>query len=208
MLSSTKHCDRCNACIETFDHHSEWLGVCVGRRNRRTFIVLLVSCSTYFLFFISMWTVLILAAMSQSAVKVTRATLTCACVLLWTNLILDLVAVLFLVKKTVFFVYLSCKQLTSYQFHLNRRVSNLLAVNKPKRRQKANPSIDPSPSIESIELNEARHSRHTIKKSKGEHSARVEASPLEGFHVVASPHNLPTAGHSTRPSMLTRSLSS
>jgi len=184
----------------------------VGSRNKRTFIVFLVSCSAYFLFFLAMWIVLIAAALSKPATKVTQRMLTTAIVFLWTNLLMDLVAFLFVLKKTVFFIYLSCKQLTSYQFHLNTKVSNLLAVNKPKKRPKANLSIDPSPSIESIDLNEARQSRHTIKKSRGEHSARVEATPLESFHYLAMPQNLPTAGHSTRPSirrsMLIRSLSS
>ena len=160
-----------------------------------------------------MWIVLIVAALSRSALHAPKVMLTSAIVFLWLNLIMDLVALLFLLRKTVFFIYLSCRRLTTYQFHLNRKVSNLLAVNKPKKRPRANISINPSPSIESIELNEARHSRQTIKRSKGEHSARVEATPLESYHLrMMPPHILATAGQSTRPSIrrstLIRSLSS
>lgn len=36
------HCSRCKTCILGMDHHCPWLGVCVGFRNRKYFILLLV----------------------------------------------------------------------------------------------------------------------------------------------------------------------
>lgn len=43
VKEKTKHCRRCNFCVEVFDHHCIWLNNCIGKKNYRLFVLLLCS---------------------------------------------------------------------------------------------------------------------------------------------------------------------
>jgi hypothetical protein len=37
----TKHCEDCDRCVRTYDHHCPWIGTCVGENNRSWFLLYL-----------------------------------------------------------------------------------------------------------------------------------------------------------------------
>ncbi|XP_077657332.1 palmitoyltransferase ZDHHC19-like [Urocitellus parryii] len=46
-LPRTFHCKRCDICVEEFDHHCRWVNNCVGHRNIRLYLLLIVSLCLY-----------------------------------------------------------------------------------------------------------------------------------------------------------------
>lgn len=52
----TVHCAVCELCIEGFDHHCPWLGMCIGRRNYRYFLIFLSLLCVQLLFSVSLCT--------------------------------------------------------------------------------------------------------------------------------------------------------
>ncbi|XP_063677128.1 palmitoyltransferase ZDHHC1-like [Bolinopsis microptera] len=44
---SSRHCSQCQKCILRFDHHCDYINNCVGRRNYKYYITLLMSASIY-----------------------------------------------------------------------------------------------------------------------------------------------------------------
>ncbi|XP_015333770.1 palmitoyltransferase ZDHHC19-like [Marmota marmota marmota] len=41
------HCESCKICVEEFDHHCRWINNCVGHRNIRLYLLLLLSLCLY-----------------------------------------------------------------------------------------------------------------------------------------------------------------
>jgi len=46
----TTHCHECDNCVERFDHHCPWLGVCIGKRNYQHFFLFVFSNTVLVLF--------------------------------------------------------------------------------------------------------------------------------------------------------------
>ena len=50
ILENSKHCKKCNKCIENFDHHCNWLNNCIGKYNYSFFYSLLLVLILNFFF--------------------------------------------------------------------------------------------------------------------------------------------------------------
>ena len=46
---NAQHCYNCDVCVLEFDHHSYWMGKCIGKNNLISFYISNFSMSIYFI---------------------------------------------------------------------------------------------------------------------------------------------------------------
>ena len=44
------HCPDCNVCVEGYDHHCPWMGICIGKRNYKKFMTFNITWLTYLIY--------------------------------------------------------------------------------------------------------------------------------------------------------------
>lgn len=48
-----RHCQRCGMCVEKYDHHCDWIGKCVGKKNINYFYFIIIWVVMVFIYFIA-----------------------------------------------------------------------------------------------------------------------------------------------------------
>ncbi|CAK56450.1 unnamed protein product (macronuclear) [Paramecium tetraurelia] len=123
VKETTKHCKQCNRCCEDFDHHCRWINNCVGGKNYKQFIGMIV-----FTFIILIYSIIVNGRVISQYNKQELETLTIyskykrsLLIITIVLLVLETIASLLLLQLIVFHIYLWKKGISTYEYIIQRR---------------------------------------------------------------------------------------
>ncbi|CAD8057280.1 unnamed protein product [Paramecium sonneborni] len=123
VKETTKHCKQCNRCCEDFDHHCRWINNCIGGKNYKQFIGMIV-----FTFLIILYSIIVNIRVINQYNKQELQTLTIyskyqnsMLIIALIFLVLEIITSIFLVKLIVFHAYLYRKGISTYEFIIQKR---------------------------------------------------------------------------------------
>lgn len=104
----TSHCAICDNCVERFDHHCDWIGTCVAKRNYKTFclfILFLNISSVYQTLFTSFF---LISGINMNSSKINYY-------YIFFLLVYNIFFLLFLLRLLYRYIILSCRNITFYE---------------------------------------------------------------------------------------------
>lgn len=140
VLQDSKHCAKCDKCVEAFDHHCDWLNNCVGRRNYTMFflVTLFMTLAVLMKFCVGVYLVCI-GADNFENLKVPESykekNPKKYYIFVIFSLLKDPFVLLGLFHLLTFHIWLKTKGLSTYQYLMEKKhgkTSNKMSISKKK----------------------------------------------------------------------------
>ncbi|CAD8140432.1 unnamed protein product [Paramecium pentaurelia] len=124
VKEQTKHCGYCNRCCEGFDHHCYWINNCIGRKNYKQFIGMIISTFLFLLYSIIVNARVINQYNKQELQTVEIYSDKQELILIIITiifLIIEIIGSLFLLQLIVFHAYIYKKGITTFEYIIDSR---------------------------------------------------------------------------------------
>ena len=132
---TSKHCKKCDKCIEEFDHHCNWLNNCVGKDNYIWFYVLLLFLILYLSYNVSVCCIMFFNGRNLN--KKTFKSITCIVVG-----VVDLVIEGNLIYLFIVHTWLRCKGMTTYDYIVQKEEKEIIKKEQLKRKQMQSEAVN------------------------------------------------------------------
>lgn len=132
---TSKHCKKCDKCIEEFDHHCNWLNNCVGKDNYIWFYVLLLFLILYLSYNVSICCIMFFNGRNLN--KKTFKSITCVVVG-----VVDLVIEGNLIYLFIVHTWLRCKGMTTYDYIVQKEEKEIIKKEQLKRKQMQSEAVN------------------------------------------------------------------
>ena len=109
VKNNSRHCSKCNKCVDGFDHHCRWLNNCIGRINYKCFLATLVFVI-----------VKCLLSIVSSSYNISGTTVKYILGVLIADLVLNLILLFLLFHLLILHIYFIVQDITTYKYIANQ----------------------------------------------------------------------------------------
>jgi len=111
------HCKKCDNCVERFDHHCDWIGTCVGKRNYKYFYLLIFVLQIDDLFQIGFSLYILISHIKEKKGKSDGSINLLLIILVCIVILYDVLFLFFFIGQLfIKHTYFCCNNLTFYEY--------------------------------------------------------------------------------------------
>jgi hypothetical protein len=123
IYSQSKHCKICDKCVDRFDHHCVWLNNCIGKKNYKSFYILLIFVELSLIFNVFAYVYAFVLFINGDFSRLSQGKIMSPIISAVISLIVAVVDFVLSINITYMIyihTWLRCNNLTTYEYIINK----------------------------------------------------------------------------------------